>query len=468
MLKPLDTKVFLFAGVVCVTIALGPSQPVAQEQKQITVGTDFDGTGHGHSYTISASTARSSSESSSSETSTSSSSTTSTYTYRDHDPPGEAEREADREYWRAYEARRRREQEEARAEEERRQAEEEARERERQRLEEELRRLEEERRLARIRRIDNIEAVRQRLSELIAQDERTERVAYNLKVKISKALGGFEQQQQAFNQRADSMLERLAQGMGRIQVPPPPVPGHYQSVLIGGLGYTPEEAREATRNGQRNPFDDRGDSFGLVLGFAAPGVLNELERVTLDHILPDFGRLSPATTGQLERLRGATVTELVAYSNGSVVAEYLIDKGIITGVKRLEILGGDGALMRLGTLEKLAEKKNLQIDVYATQGDYVPLIPTGWQIRQWADQAAAATGRSVQFDLPVSDTAKQLTYQALGLGPPAPSSDPLARVHVHYLSVPSEYGPEKRHEYWIYSSAVTAQNWVLARLGGGR
>ena len=139
----------------------------------------------------------------------------------------------------------------------------------------------------------------------------------------------------------------------------------------------------------------------------------------------DINLLSWSSFKELGMLKGATIENVVASSNGAKVAEVLISIGFIKGVKTFRILGGDGALMNLESLQRLAEEKEIKIHVYATKDDPVPLTPTGWQILKMAEQLVG--GRLTQYD-----NVKNLTYEALGLEEAKASGEFKVQVELLY------------------------------------
>lgn len=251
--------------------------------------------------------------------------------------------------------------------------------------------------------LQELQKLQDALNKLSNQDVRTR---YNLKTRIIDSLSIFEQQQRIFRNKQNDLLRRISQSILEIKVPAPETPPLYKSVLFLGMFQTPEIARQAKEKGLKNPFTDM--PYDGIFAFGSAETLKEIKRVTLDHLLGDFNLLSKNTFRELGAIRGATIENIVASSNGAKVAEVLIRSGFIEGVKTFRILGGDGALMNMESLQQLATEKGIKIYVYATKDDPVPLTPTGWQILKMAEQLTG--GRLAQFN-----KVKNLTYEVLGL-----------------------------------------------------
>ena len=245
--------------------------------------------------------------------------------------------------------------------------------------------------------------LREALNKFSNHDVRTR---YNLKTKIIDSLSIFEQQQRIFRNKQNYLLGKISQSILDIKVPAPETPPVYKSVLFLGMFQTPEIARQAKKDGLKDPFTDT--PYDDIFAFGSAETLKEIKRVTLDHFLGDINLLSTATFKELGVLRGATIENIIASSNGAKIAEVLIRTGFIKGVKTFRLLGGDGALMNLESLQQLASEKGIKIYVYATKDDFVPLTVTGWQILKMAEQLVG--GRLTQFD-----NVKNLIYEVLGL-----------------------------------------------------
>ncbi len=252
--------------------------------------------------------------------------------------------------------------------------------------------------------------------------------------------------------------------MDHIQVPPPYHPPHFGSVLLLGWTYSPGDAAALQARGLENQFllvHGRSPAYGGVFAFGEHGYAPDFPRVLLDHLLGNLNLLSPATVRRMGALRGASAAEVDAYSNGAMVAEAMIAKGWLTGVRELRLIGGDGVLMNLPRLEQLAQARGIaSVDVYVTQGDLIPLLPVGWQIRGLADQLLDAM-REYQR---VNDPA----YRALGLVRTAPEHG--SRVHVHLFSYPASSNPAAIHSFDTYTRIIHAlrQNHYMDASGALR
>jgi hypothetical protein len=227
-----------------------------------------------------------------------------------------------------------------------------------------------------------------------------------------------------------------------------------RSALVLGLWRTPAQAAEMETRGAIDPFDLKGDYFEGVFAFGtapfSPGP-SDLMRVALDHFLSTIDMLSVASYIEASGLRGATVDELVCYSNGCRVVQEMIAAGDLT-VNKLRILGGDGVVGEIGNLEALAISRNIkEVSVYVIEGDWVTHTDVCYEIRKKM--------RSIGIGLPVFDEQRQNpAYQFMGLCD-TPPFDPQSRVQVHVLPPPpGVVSPWAKHPYDTYHE-------MLVRLG---
>jgi hypothetical protein len=238
----------------------------------------------------------------------------------------------------------------------------------------------------------------------------------------------------------DGQLRRLSASIDKIEVPAPQI---CDSILLLGLGATPEVAAQEGAGG--NPFT--GHPYGCgVYGFASMSDWPDLVlRGIADHYLSSIDLLSPLTALTLHRLESEEriVPVVVAHSNGATIAEVLIRTHRLVGVKELRILGGDGALMHLDDLQKLADDYGIRVTVYAIKGDVVPLTPSGWGLRALGESLSTMVG---------SYAAPNLTYGLLGLQR-APAN-PGANLQVTLLDYPPRTNPLDYHPYLGYAGLL--------------
>ncbi len=317
--------------------------------------------------------------------------------------------------------------------------------RQQERLRHEAEQLQEELRQKTQQHLDTLRTL-QKLTGILDQlgEENQERARYKLKIQINDAIPRFNAQQQDIADDQVSILQRLTHSIAKINVPPPDMSRHYHSVLLLGALNTPDDAAEALSSGLKDPFV--GQRYEKILAFGARGGL-DLARASLDHFLGDVDSLSKDTLSRISELQGTTIDELVAHSNGAKVAEVLIRAGVIRSVRVLRILGGDAALMDLPRLENLARDKHVAIYVYATRGDLVPLVPLGWQIREWAEKLGQPLSQFAQ--------AENLTYEVLGIKLSKVQTE--ASVHVQLLSCPHSADPIENHKYVTYHRIIDGQ-----------
>jgi hypothetical protein len=244
---------------------------------------------------------------------------------------------------------------------------------------------------------------------------------------------------------------RLKGAISLINVPPAPRPPHYRSILVLGLGKTPQDAEVMAANGERNPFSEKNLPYDDVLAFGTAGK-RELGRVTLDHLLGQFEHLSSQTLAQIGKLIGATADEVVCHSNGCRVVSVLIEMGLLK-VGKLRVLGGDNAILELDRFKALKQSKGLsEVSLFMLDGDPVPVIHPGWRI---LDLMHKINHPLQTFATYASDT----TYQLLGMAQ-RPGFRPGADVQVHMLSYPASSDFVSQHIYENYRRVV--KGWRMS------
>jgi hypothetical protein len=234
----------------------------------------------------------------------------------------------------------------------------------------------------------------------------------------------FEAARTAYLGALPGYQQRLAASLNHINVPPPVHPLHYRRILILGMSATAEEARKKAANGEQDPFEAKPFDDVFAFGTAGP---TDAGRVTLDHLLGQFEHLSPQTSAQIGRLKGAEADEVVCHSNGCRVVEVLIATGMLK-IHRLRMLGGDNVGLELNALKALkAKHRDLsEVSVYMIHGDPVPMIYPGWMIMD----RMAKIGHPLQ-----TFAGMDASYQLLGLTS-RPCFNSHADVQVHVLSYP--------------------------------
>ncbi len=274
----------------------------------------------------------------------------------------------------------------------------------------------------------------------VTQDEQRR---YQLKAQLREMIAALDAELQTYREIRHSRLEQLAVSMDKIFVPSPIA--HYQTVAFLGTGVGSQQAADLQRQQIRDPFDLM--IYDRVVGLGRPGFLQDLPRAALDHLLWSVDMLSSTDMRGIGGIRGASIDRLVAHSNGALVAEVLMRRGLIH-VRELDILGGDGTLMTLDELAALHRQTGARIRVYATADDPVPLLPMGWQIRRIAEQ--------LREFLPSQRDSRDETYRVLGVTPFTNADGPA--VDVHLLSTP--YSAERvveNHQYDTYYNIIRWQ-----------
>ena len=302
--------------------------------------------------------------------------------------------------------------------------------------------------LERERRLHNVENVQRLLDRLekINNDEPNIRKRMQLTEQVQILTRQFEQAKREYLATLPTYRQRLNWSLDHINVPPPAHPPHYRRILFWGLGNTPEEARLAALNGERDPFNDK--PFDNVFAFGDNDIVSDVPRVVADHILGMFGnRISPATSRQLKELMNAEADEVVCHSNGCRIAEILIATGKLKANK-LRILGGDNSLVELDYLKKLKEQRHLkEVSVFVVHGDQVPVLDgAAWKIMELMN----AIGHPLQS---FQDKAADPVYRILGLAG-KPGYNPNDPVQVHVLSDPGTSGVVQKHLYDTYKRII--------------
>jgi hypothetical protein len=321
-----------------------------------------------------------------------------------------------------------------------------------------MRELEEE--LAQVQQAEKVIRIREKLRELEKAQDKTLNHDLRLKGELVDELPKFNNLLIYEKHDYDDLLRKLSHEMNHIHVPSPMEGRRYiPRVLFLGWTGTPEEALEMQQQQAKDPFN--GLAYNAVYGFALPSTAVDFGRVLLDHFLLSFNLPTPES--ELERtlaqLKGATIGELVVHSNGAAIAETMIENGMIN-VQTLRILGGDGSLMNLESLDNIADRNYTQVYVYANAGDPVPMAPLGWSIRG----AVESLSNPQSFDLAEEHVdVHDFTYAVLGLEPPSWSSN----LHVTLLSTPwNPLNPSnvvRNHVYSTYYGLLNAQRIVESR-----
>jgi hypothetical protein len=329
-------------------------------------------------------------------------------------------------------------------------------------IEEKQRQLEEQ-----IRRNSQDQQAIQQLSQLLQQYDSithvdTQRERYQLKLKIDQALTEFERLRTAelkkYNALTNKVTVLLDQGNN---VPLPPTPPTYDSVLLLGMFADPKLATSMKADSTKNENPFTGKQFTDVVAFgdrdfdtiihSVESRSEESARVFLDHALANFDILSPITAQQLSRLRGAHIRELVVHSNGATIAEVLIRQGWIR-VDTLRVLGGDRTLVNPDSLKELAQQRGVKISVYAIHGDAITMLPTGWKLREWADKLYSIGGK-----LPSYEHAPESIFDVLGLS--RQRTEPGGSFEMHLITSPYTNDKDylERHYYETYRGVIKGQ-----------
>lgn len=262
----------------------------------------------------------------------------------------------------------------------------------------------------------------------------------------------FESTRSSYLAVLPSYSRRLAASIGLINVPPPPHPLHYKSILVLGGGITPQDAQAAVARRERDPFNENDLPYDDVFAFGTAGT-TDIGRVALDHLLGQFEHLSATTMAQIGKLKGATADEVVCHSNGCRVVMVLIEMGLLK-VGKLRILGGDNAILEIDKFKALKQSKGLsEVSLYMLRGDLVPIIDPGWRIMDLMHKI------NQPLQTFATSHAGDTVYQLLGMTK-RPGFKPGADVQVHMLSYPTSSNPVSQHLYDNYSRVV--KGWRMS------
>ena len=163
-------------------------------------------------------------------------------------------------------------------------------------------------------------------------------------------------------------------------------------------------------------FDELGGA--MIVSFAtktddATQVAKEGARVLGDHLTDGLLSLrTPEGAEALEKLWGKEFDRLIAHSNGSPIAEALIESGVIK-VNELNIVGGDRSLLNGHRLQKLLEEgKVKRIVVWVNVNDPVVWGSSIDQLRFYERTATALEhiARKVTGDIASGDTRVQYRF----------------------------------------------------------
>lgn len=278
---------------------------------------------------------------------------------------------------------------------------------------------------------ENYRRLRKRIKDRqdIDEDREMDERKGDLIAQVKLELQSFEKENKEALGKHDDALQRLASSIGRINVPSPTT---YESAYFMGTTMSPEDARVFKG---LDPFS--GSEFSKVFAFGHRGN-SDFIRSTGDALIVELlgDLLSPETTRKIAAVDGVSIGRLVAHSNGATVAETLIRTGRIH-VKKLCILNGAVTLLRLKELEKLAQEKNLDIEIYSIDGDAVSLISRGWKIRKLM--------RDIGDELVSFRDSKEPRDQILALTAP---KNERSRVNVTILSAPDNWrGVARLHAF---------------------
>ncbi len=227
-------------------------------------------------------------------------------------------------------------------------------------------------------------------------------------------------------------------------------------LLLLGVGANDDVA--ADYGALSNPFTGVPYGKGCSYGFAhGPEWLDLVTRGIPDHLLHSVDLLSPITHLSLAKFpRVMHAPRLVVHSNGLMVAEALIRAHRIVGVKELRILGGDAVLMHLEDLQRLANDNGIMIKIYAIKSDPVPLTPTGWRLRRYAE--------SLVTQVAAYNTNRNLAYAVLGLY--RRMADSNANLQIQLMDCPDQWELLKRHDYLSYRGILNGQRMMKCLDGG--
>jgi hypothetical protein len=283
----------------------------------------------------------------------------------------------------------------------------------------------------------------------IGDDDRDEAT----QIRVLDATPRFEAEQSRERSLYRSNLDDVIANVRKVNGAPPQ---RCASLLLLGVGADDDVA--AKDGALSNPFN--GVPFGskCAFGFAhGPEWLDLVTRGIPDHLFHSVDLLSPITHLSLAKFPTVMTTpQLVVHSNGLMVAEALIRARRIVGVKELRVLGGDAVLMHLEDLQRLANDNGIMVKVYAIKSDPVPLTPTGWLLRRYAE--------SLLTQVVSYNTNRNLAYGVLGLY--RRIADANANLQIELMDCPEQWDLLKRHDYLSYRGILNGQRMMKCLDGG--
>lgn len=174
-----------------------------------------------------------------------------------------------------------------------------------------------------------------------------------------------------------------------------------------------EEAATTTKAGIKELGGAVVVSFGTTNTGTASGVVTEVARVAGDHFSVGLASLSTVEgKAAVEKLSGKAFDRLNAHSNGSPIAEALIESNLIK-VNELNIIGGDRSLLNGHRLQKLLDEgKVKRVVVWVNVNDPVVWASSIDQLKPQERSANALEhiARKLTGDLAGGDSRVQFRY----------------------------------------------------------
>jgi tetratricopeptide (TPR) repeat protein len=175
-------------------------------------------------------------------------------------------------------------------------------------------------------------------------------------------------------ERYRGQLQKLMNDVGKIKVPPPPVPRRiHEGVLLGLFNTDAVNAITDLKKQVRSPYT--GKEYKPDEFFATSDNLSakELLRGVIDNsYMGDYTLNTQHGKELVKKLYGTQFDRLIAHSNGATVAEALIRGGVIK-VDELNIAGGDRSLINyFGLNELISSGKVKRVVVWLNPGDLIP------------------------------------------------------------------------------------------------
>jgi hypothetical protein len=180
---------------------------------------------------------------------------------------------------------------------------------------------------------------------------------------------------------------------------------------------TPLQMNEFAEKAKKGGIDEVGGAMVVSFGTTKTGTPGqeaiEAARVAGDHFTDGLVSLrTPEGRKAIESLSGKAFDRLIAHSNGSPIAEALIEGDLIR-VNELNIVGGDRSLLNGHALQRLLDEgKVKRVVVWINVNDPIVWLSSADQLklRQRSGNALEHLARKISGDLAGGDSRVQFRF----------------------------------------------------------